>query len=65
MTDSCDTNLTFTSTGLVLEEEILTGMRLLGAASIADLKPEMVERIDFYGPAIASHIASKHLAGRL
>ena len=50
---------------LVLEEEILTGMRLLGAARIADLTPEMVERVDFYGPAIASHVASKHLAGRL
>ncbi|SPO21651.1 related to CYB2 - L-lactate dehydrogenase (cytochrome b2) [Ustilago trichophora] len=49
----------------MLEEEILTGMRLLGAASIADLQPDMVERVDFYGPAIASHVASKHLAGRL
>lgn len=44
---------------------MLTGMRLLGAASIADLAPDMVERVDFYGPAIASYIASKHLSGRL
>lgn len=44
---------------------MMTGMRLLGAASIADLKPEMVERVDFYSAAIASHIASKHVSGRL
>ncbi|EST06179.1 FMN-dependent dehydrogenase [Kalmanozyma brasiliensis GHG001] len=49
----------------ILEEEMLTGMRLLGAASIADLTPDMVERVDFYGPAIASYLASKHLSGRL
>ncbi|SAM77719.1 related to CYB2-L-lactate dehydrogenase (cytochrome b2) [Ustilago bromivora] len=49
----------------ILEEEILTGMRLLGASGIVDLKPEMVERVDFYGPTIASHVAAKHLSGRL
>ncbi|KAJ1033321.1 hypothetical protein NDA13_001313 [Ustilago tritici] len=48
-----------------LEEEILTGMRLLGASGIVDLKPEMVERVDFYGPTIASHVAAKHLSGQL
>lgn len=40
-------------------------MRLLGASGIVDLKPEMVERVDFYGPTIASHVAAKHLSGRL
>lgn len=44
---------------------MLTGMRLLGAARIADLTPDLVERVDFYAPAIASHVASKHLSGRL
>ena len=28
---------------LVLSDEIYTGMRMLGANSISDLKPEMVE----------------------
>ncbi|KAJ1032721.1 hypothetical protein NDA16_000742 [Ustilago loliicola] len=49
----------------IWEEEILTGMRLLGASCIADLKPEMVERVDFYGPTIASHVVAKHPCGRL
>ncbi|RDB29558.1 Cytochrome b2, mitochondrial [Hypsizygus marmoreus] len=31
----------------ILEREIVTAMRLLGAASVQDLKPEMVERIDW------------------
>ncbi|KAF7339355.1 hypothetical protein MSAN_02149400 [Mycena sanguinolenta] len=31
----------------ILEREIISGMRGLGAASIKDLKPEMVERVDW------------------
>ncbi|KAJ7264875.1 FMN-dependent dehydrogenase-domain-containing protein [Mycena haematopus] len=31
----------------ILEREITSGMRWLGAASIKDLKPEMVERVDW------------------
>ncbi|KAG7099346.1 hypothetical protein E1B28_001202 [Marasmius oreades] len=31
----------------ILEREILTAMRLIGASTIKDLKPEMVERIDW------------------
>ncbi|KAF7356759.1 hypothetical protein MVEN_01010900 [Mycena venus] len=31
----------------ILEREIVTGMRGLGAASVKDLKPEMVERVDW------------------
>ncbi|KAJ7727840.1 FMN-dependent dehydrogenase-domain-containing protein [Mycena maculata] len=31
----------------ILEREIITGMRGLGAASIKDLKPEMIERVDW------------------
>ncbi|KAJ6554423.1 FMN-dependent dehydrogenase-domain-containing protein [Mycena capillaripes] len=31
----------------ILEREIVMGMRSLGAASIKDLKPEMVERVDW------------------
>ncbi|KAF8078484.1 FMN-dependent dehydrogenase-domain-containing protein [Lyophyllum atratum] len=31
----------------ILEREIITAMRLLGATSIQDLKPEMVERVDW------------------
>ncbi|KAG6832462.1 hypothetical protein H0H92_001508 [Tricholoma furcatifolium] len=31
----------------ILEREIVTAMRLLGASSVQDLKPEMVERIDW------------------
>ncbi|KAJ7631075.1 FMN-dependent dehydrogenase-domain-containing protein [Roridomyces roridus] len=31
----------------ILQREILTGMRGLGAASVRDLKPEMVERVDW------------------
>ncbi|KAJ7574442.1 FMN-dependent dehydrogenase-domain-containing protein [Mycena floridula] len=31
----------------ILEREILTGMRLLGASTVKDLKPEMVERADW------------------
>jgi isopentenyl diphosphate isomerase/L-lactate dehydrogenase-like FMN-dependent dehydrogenase len=37
----------------VLQEELTAGLRLLGARSIADLKPEMVCRDDFYGPMLA------------
>ncbi|KZV77493.1 hypothetical protein PENSPDRAFT_679048 [Peniophora sp. CONT] len=36
----------------ILERELLTGMRLMGAASIADLKPELVERVDWQ-PVVA------------
>ncbi|KAJ8084160.1 hypothetical protein PM082_002927 [Marasmius tenuissimus] len=31
----------------ILEREIVTAMRLLGASSIKDLKPEMIERVDW------------------
>ncbi|KII93260.1 hypothetical protein PLICRDRAFT_151828 [Plicaturopsis crispa FD-325 SS-3] len=31
----------------ILEREIVTGMRLLGATSVAELVPEMVERVDW------------------
>ncbi|KAJ7235876.1 FMN-dependent dehydrogenase-domain-containing protein [Mycena haematopus] len=31
----------------ILEREIITGMRGLGAASVKDLKPEMIERVDW------------------
>ncbi|KAH0590571.1 hypothetical protein H2248_000711 [Termitomyces sp. 'cryptogamus'] len=31
----------------ILEREILTAMRLLGARSVQDLKPELVERVDW------------------
>jgi len=31
----------------VLHREIVTSMRLLGAASISDLNPDMVERVDW------------------
>ncbi|KAH9946807.1 FMN-dependent dehydrogenase-domain-containing protein [Amylocystis lapponica] len=36
----------------ILEREILTGMRLLGARTVKDLVPEMVERVDWQ-PVIA------------
>jgi len=31
----------------IMEKEIQTGMRLLGAAKVTDLKPEMVIRVDY------------------
>jgi L-lactate dehydrogenase (cytochrome) len=31
----------------ILEREILTGMRLLGAGNVKELKPQMVERVDW------------------
>ncbi|KZT34745.1 hypothetical protein SISSUDRAFT_1065055 [Sistotremastrum suecicum HHB10207 ss-3] len=31
----------------IMERELLTGMRLLGATKYSELKPEMVERVDF------------------
>jgi len=31
----------------IMDKEIQTGMRLLGAARVADLKPEMVIRVDY------------------
>jgi L-lactate dehydrogenase (cytochrome) len=31
----------------ILHREILAAMRLIGASSIADLKPDMVERVDW------------------
>ncbi|KAJ6575256.1 FMN-dependent dehydrogenase-domain-containing protein [Mycena capillaripes] len=31
----------------ILEREIVTGMRSLGAAGVKDLKPEMIERVDW------------------
>ncbi|KAJ7597181.1 FMN-dependent dehydrogenase-domain-containing protein [Mycena floridula] len=31
----------------ILQREILTGMRLLGAASVKDLKPDLIERVDW------------------
>ncbi|KAG6888968.1 hypothetical protein C0995_004607 [Termitomyces sp. Mi166 len=31
----------------ILEREIITAMRLLGARSVQDLKPELVERVDW------------------
>ncbi|KAF9015295.1 FMN-dependent dehydrogenase-domain-containing protein [Cyathus striatus] len=34
----------------VLEREILTAMRLLGASSIQDLNPSMIERVDWQPP---------------
>ncbi|KZS87403.1 FMN-dependent alpha-hydroxy acid dehydrogenase [Sistotremastrum niveocremeum HHB9708] len=32
----------------IMEREIVTGMRLLGAARVSDLTPEMVMRVDFH-----------------
>ncbi|KAI0030647.1 FMN-dependent dehydrogenase-domain-containing protein [Vararia minispora EC-137] len=31
----------------IIEREVITGMRLLGAATVSDLVPEMVERVDW------------------
>ncbi|PSR85844.1 hypothetical protein PHLCEN_2v5320 [Hermanssonia centrifuga] len=31
----------------ILEREMLTGMRMLGARTVNDLRPEMVERVDW------------------
>jgi len=31
----------------ILEREVLTGMRLLGARNVGELVPEMVEKVDF------------------
>ncbi|KAF9268531.1 hypothetical protein L218DRAFT_977084 [Marasmius fiardii PR-910] len=39
----------------ILEREILTGMRLLGASSLKELRPEMVERVD-WEPIFRSHL---------
>ncbi len=45
----------------IIEEELVAGMRMLGAASLADLKPEMVVRDDFYGSLIAQKQAAAKL----
>lgn len=39
----------------ILEREIVTAMRLVGAASIEDLRPEMVERVDWQ-PRLATKL---------
>jgi len=32
----------------ILEREIISGMQMLGAQSLKDLVPEMVEKVDWY-----------------